>query len=383
MSWRAARTLAYDAAPVLPSCDEPLADALGATLASPLLARIALPPFDTSAMDGYAVAGAGPWRVVGRIAAGGAAWPALAARTSLEVATGAAVPRGTDSVVPIEHADVVGEFVTGQSIAGRHVRRAGEEAEVGAVLASAGSLLTPLLLGLAAAAGNDTVRVVPTPTVAVLVTGDEIRLSGVPEDGCIRDAIGPMLPGLVEWLGGRAVSSMHIADSLDVLSNAVSAATADVVVVSGASSAGRRDHLREVLGGLGVELLVAGVAVRPGHPQLLARLPGDRWVVGLPGNPLAALSAVMTLLQPLLAGLAGRARPCVAYQTAAVAFAAGSASCQLVPAALSAAGASPVPNVGPAMLTGVAAADGLVVIPAGEDISAGQRVEWLALPARR
>ena len=180
---------------------------------------------------------------------------------------------------------------------------------MGDALVPAGSVVTAAVLGLAAAAGHDRLTVHPRPTVVALVTGDELLDAGLPRDGLVRDALGPQLSRLVAHAGGELVGRAHVADDADLLEKALRAATADVVLTTGASSAGPADHLRGVLQGVGAQVLVDGVACRPGHPQLLARLPDGRLVVGLPGNPLAALVAALTVLAPALAGLGGRELP--------------------------------------------------------------------------
>src|SRR5690606_5274925 len=166
--------------------------------------------------------------------------------------------------------------------------------------------------------GHDTLSVY-RPRTAVLVTGDEVTPSGVPAPGTVRDAIGPMLPGIAAWAGARADPPVQVRDRVDRTAGALRAAAgsgADVIAVCGASSKGPADHLRAALEALGAEVVVDGVACRPGHPQLLAHLgppsaPGPA-VVGLPGNPNAALAAALTLLVPLLAAIGGRPDPAAA-----------------------------------------------------------------------
>jgi molybdopterin molybdotransferase len=145
------------------------------------------------------------------------------------------------------------------------------------------------------------------PRVRALVTGDELVDSGVSVGARVRGAIGPMLPGLADWAGGRFTGSARLADSAELLNEALLVARGELVLVTGSSSRGPADHLRPVLDRLDAELLVDGVHCRPGHPQALATLPGGTPVVGLPGNPFAAFSAFLTLGLPALAAL--RARP--------------------------------------------------------------------------
>ncbi|MFG1696319.1 molybdopterin molybdotransferase MoeA [Nonomuraea sp. NPDC049309] len=391
MTWPAARALAVSAASPLKPVAVPLGEALGGRLAAPLRALVAVPGTDVSAMDGYAVAGAGPWRVAGRVLAGGAPYAGeLRPGQAVEVATGAPVPAGAEAVMPYEHADLSRSGVVGGPVEpGEHIRRRGEDIPEGAVVLAAGAVVTPVTLGLAAALGHDVLEVRPRPGVAVLVTGDEVVDAGLPAPGRVRDAIGPFLPGLVEWAGGRVTGTVRLPDGAAPLRAALSGGLQtgalrdegsrggqDVVVVCGASSKGPADHLRAVLAELGADVLVDGVAVRPGHPQLLARLADGRLVVGLPGNPFAALAASMTLLVPILRELTGS--PAAAHMSAL----SGEVrphprDTRLVPVRRSGRGAVPVGHDRPGSLWGAALADALAVVPPGWS---GEQVELIELP---
>ncbi|MFI9838075.1 molybdopterin molybdotransferase MoeA [Nonomuraea sp. NPDC051941] len=376
-TWVTARALAKGAATPLEPASVLLADALGGRLAAPLTALVAVPGVDVSAMDGYAVAGAGPWRVVGRVLAGGACYgEELRPGEAVEIATGAPTPAGASAVLPYEQAAVDGARVNGAAELGRHIRRRGEDIAEGAVVLGAGAVVTPVALGLAAALGHDELPVRLRPRVAVLITGDEVVHEGLPAPGRVRDAIGPFLPGLVAWAGGRVASTDVLPDGREALHAALKTGAADVVAVCGASSKGPADHLRAVLGDLGADVIVDGVAVRPGHPQLLARLPGGALVVGLPGNPFAALGAALTLLAPILRELAGIP---VRTETSALAGAvrAHPRDTRLVPVRRSGRGAVPVGHDRPGSLWGAALADALAVVPPGW---AGEQVELIELP---
>lgn len=378
LTWAVARSRAYEAASPLAAQRRPLEQCGGTCLASPLLARTPLPPFDVSAMDGYAVAGAGPWRLVGELLAG-STWSAPLDRgTAVAVGTGARLPAGADAVLQVEHAALREGLVHGDVAPGRHVRRAGEECAAGEPLLPGGTPVTASVLGLAAASGCDELEVTPRPRVLALVTGDELLGSGLPRDGRVRDALGPQLPLLVAAAGGELVGRSYLPDDRALLRKAIGTAEADVVVTTGASSVGPADHLRPVLADLGSTPVVDGVACRPGHPQLLARLPGGRFVVGLPGNPLAALVAAATVLAPLLAGLGGRP-----LRTSAALLAepvrGSRTDTRLVPVRVDGLRARPVPHTGSGMLRGAAAADALAVVPPGPDLPAGAEVELLPL----
>ena len=144
------------------------------------------------------------------------------------------------------------------------------------------------------------------PRVRVALTGDELLRSGLPEPGRVRDAIGPILPGLIDRFGGELLDMSYLPDRIDALGALFADGDEDVLIVCGSTSVGVADHLHTRLNGARAQWHVDGVACRPGHPQLLAGLPDGRFVLGLPGNPAAALAAALTLLGPLLGALAGR-----------------------------------------------------------------------------
>ncbi|MEV6396191.1 molybdopterin molybdotransferase MoeA [Streptomyces sp. NPDC051907] len=369
LPWESARERAHAVPSPLPARHVPLARAAGLTLADVLRTPQPMPGFETAAMDGYAVGpGAGPWRVRGVVRAGGA-WTGgpLTVGEAAEISTGAHVPAGAHAVLPLEHTARAGALVHGPAPAdGKHIRRAGEDAPAGAPLAPAGARIGPALLGLAAACGRDTLPVRLRPRVRILVTGDELTHSGRPSPGQVRDALGPLLPPLVQALGGETTDVHHIADrptgSLAAAVHTLPYDGADVTVVTGSTSVGATDQLRMLLADADARWVVDAVACRPGHPQLLAQLPDGHWVVGLPGNPYAALVAVHTLLAPLLAGLTGRplsALPRIPL-TGDIHTAPGRT--RLIPVAWDGAAARPVGGHRPAFLHGAALADALAAV---------------------
>lgn len=378
--WVEARALAHSCAGPAPAVDVPLEQALGCVLAAPLWSLVALPAFPTAAMDGWAVRGPGPWRVVGRVLAGSAAAAELVEGDAVEVATGARVPAGDDGVVPYELGTLIGTELVGPAPQGRHVRRTGEECAARTALVPAGTVLTAAALGLAAAVGHDCLGVRPRPRVQALVTGDELLRSGLPGEGRVRDAVGPLLPGAVTGYGGHLVGVEHLGDDPDLLCAAIEHTAADVIVTTGASSVGRADFLPVALARLGAELLVDGVAVKPGHPQLLARLADGRLLVGLPGNPLAALAGIVTLLAPLLAGLAGRPLPPLGRARLVTPVPAVRGAHRLVPVRVVDGLAHPTGHAGAAMLRGAALSDAFAVLPPDADLAAGDVVQLAALP---
>ncbi|MFJ9826840.1 molybdopterin molybdotransferase MoeA [Streptomyces sp. NPDC101160] len=390
----------------------PLAGALGRVLAGPLEALTDLPSFNTSAMDGWAVAGPGPWRIdpEGAVLAGHAPARTLADGDAVRIATGGRVPAGTTAVVRSEHSRTESTSGVADStdstdsahgtghahtthttpgrlhalrevVPGQDIRPRGQECRAGDRLLPAGSTVTPAVLGLAAAAGYDELSVHPRPRVEVLVLGDELLASGLPHEGLIRDALGPLLAPWLRALGVQVVGTRRIGDDAEALYGAVTGSAADVVVTTGGTAAGPVDHVHPVLAKAGATLLVDGVKVRPGHPMLLARLADGRHLVGLPGNPLAAVSGLLTLAEPLLRALAGR--PAGAPYRAVVRDEVHGHpyDTRLVPVQVRGAEAVPLHYNGPAMLRSIAAAHGMAVIPPG-GARAGQSLDVLDLPWR-
>ncbi|WP_416977861.1 molybdopterin molybdotransferase MoeA [Streptomyces sp. T028] len=376
---RAARSQAARRAPVSVT----LGDALGLVLAAPLTALTDLPSFDTSAMDGWAVAGPGPWRVRDEgVLAGSAAPEPLADGEAVRIATGARIPPDTTAVLRSEHGrtDAQGRLHPTRDMShGQDIRPRGQECRSGDQLLPAGAVVTPAVLGLAAAAGYDTLAAVPRPRAEVFVLGDELLTEGRPHDGLIRDALGPMLPPWLRALGAEVVAVRRIGDDEKALHKAVSKSSADLIVTTGGTASGPVDHVHPVLRRVGAELLVDGVKVRPGHPMLLARTKDDQHLVGLPGNPLAAVSGLLTLAEPLLDTLSSRPAPERYGLPLRDEVHGHPYDTRLVPVALRGDHVVPLHYNGPAMLRGVAAADALAVVPPG-GARAGQRVELLDLP---
>ncbi|MET8434856.1 molybdopterin-binding protein [Streptomyces sp900116325] len=411
-AWREARALAARAGRGAAPRTERLSldSALGHVLAEPLAALTDLPSFDTSAMDGWVVAGPGPW-ALGRSDGGGGELGILAGHSApaplpdgegVRIATGARIPANATAVIRSEHAHVDEArgllYAQRQVVPGQDIRPRGQECRSGDQLLPAGTMVTPAVLGLSAAAGYDELVTVPRPRVDVLVLGDELLTAGLPHDGLIRDALGPMIGPWLRALGAEVSAPRRLGDDAEALQHALTTSDADLVITTGGTAAGPVDHVHPVLAKIGAGLLVDGVAVRPGHPMLLARLPsGGPYLVGLPGNPLAAVSGLLTLAEPLLRGLAGRA-PEEPYRVVVrdevhghphdtrlvpVVHRVGSAKAAGSPTG-NGAGAGvehvvPLHYNGPAMLRGIAAADGLAVVPPG-GVRSGTEVEILDLP---
>ncbi|MGW2701431.1 molybdopterin molybdotransferase MoeA [Streptomyces sp. NPDC001340] len=360
-----------------------LADALGLVLAAPLDALTDLPSFDTSAMDGWAVAGPGPWEIRDEGVLAGHAQPEpLTDGEAVRIATGARIPADTTAVLRTEHGrtDAQGRLHGTREVShGQDIRPRGQECRSGDQLLPIGTLVTPAVLGLAAAAGYDTVTAVPRPRVEVLVLGDELLTEGLPHDGLIRDALGPMLPPWLRAMGAEVTAVRRLGDDAKALHKALTASGADLIVTTGGTAAGPVDHVHPSLERLGAEFLVDGVKVRPGHPMLLARTKENQHLVGLPGNPLAAVSGLLTLAEPLLRTLGARPAPEPYTLSLSEAVQGHPHDTRLVPVVLRGDRAVPLHYNGPAMLRGIAAADALAVVPPG-GARQGEEAELLDLP---
>lgn len=353
-------------------------------LATEMHSAIDLPSFDTCAMDGWAVRGDGPWRIVGDVRAGQAP-PVLSPGNGVGISTGAAVP--TDAtVVRSEHGQVSGDMLSQTAgrdplAIGRDVRHVGEEVRAGEVILRAGQVMTPPALGLAAAAGLDELPVISSPTTSILILGDELRTSGVPLVGQVRDSLQPQLPGWVEAMHATVHEVIRVDDDLDRTITALRSTGGDVILTTGGTARGPADHMSAAIEALAGSWLVNGVAVRPGHPMKLASLPDGRHLVAMPGNPLAAISALVTLGSPLLQVLSGRVIGDSIRRPVAEPIERSPGAHRLIPASLENGVVRPTLRRGPAMLSGLAVADVLVVVPPGAtSLPAGTDAEVIPLP---
>ena len=367
----------------------PVAQAHGRTLAHDLFALVDLPAASSSAMDGWAVSGDGPW-ILGAAIRAGDAVPnePLARGAARAIATGAPIPPATSAVLRSESGDV--RRVDGAAMLhlrepadaprdGHHIRWSGEEARRGEPILAAGTVLTAPRLALAAVAGFDEVTVAGMPAVDLVILGDELRSRGIPGDGAIRDAFLPALPAAIGGAGGRHAATRFGRDSHDATVAALRETDAPLVVSTGGTARGPADFVRPALDALGARITCDGVAVRPGHPVIMARFDDGRLFLGLPGNPLAAMLVFASLGAPLLAGMTGRAPARTAPVIASTSIVNASPSTRLVPCTVDERGAVPTEWQGTAMLRGLASADVVVVVPAG-GAEPGARLETLPLP---
>ncbi|GAA0428066.1 molybdopterin molybdenumtransferase MoeA [Actinoplanes capillaceus] len=392
VDWELARALAFTAGQAAAGGAEEIAlgEADGRTLAEPLRALTDLPAFPTSSIDGWAVRGPAPWRPVGRVLAGGTPPPLTADGDCVEIATGAMVPEGATALVRIEDSATGPDGrVTGEPRAVPDWRLPGEEAHRGEELLPAGTAVDPAVIGVAATCGYETLQVRPVPRAALLVFGDELLTAGPPGNGRVRDSLGPQVPSWLRRYGATmGTVTGPVKDTLDAHLDAIRSAldTADLVCTTGGTMHGPVDHLHPALAELGAEYIVNTVAVRPGFPMLLARVPGPdgrpRFLAGLPGNPQSAIIALVTLVAPLLAGLRGRDLPPLPQVIAGTRIAGRGDFTHLALAALDATGrtATPVGHVGSAMLRGLANSHGFAVVRPGTQAAAGDTIGFLPLP---
>jgi molybdopterin molybdotransferase len=305
--WEQARSEAYRSWKKLPAEKISISACLDRTLANDVVALVELPTYPTSAMDGYAVAGKGPWSIVGEVKAGAPMKGALKDKSAVKIATGAVIPENTFGIIRWEVATVDGDELSGHVKEGQDLRPAGLESAQDDVLAVAGTILNPGLIGLLAAAGHDSIEVIRKPRATIILLGDEIVLEGLPHDGLVRDALGPQLPGWLHRLGVEVIATQYVSDELELVIKAFAIAVenSDIVFTTGGTADGPRDHVHAAIAALQGELIIDRVKVRPGHPMLLAHI-NKTPLIGLPGNPQSAIVALLTLGHPVIDALLGR-----------------------------------------------------------------------------
>ena len=292
----------------------PLASAAGRVLVEDARALVDLPPFASSAMDGFAVRSAdtpGRLPIVARIAAGVPAHRELAVGEAMAIATGGVVPAGADSVVPIENVAEDGNRVEIPAVVlGDNVRPRGGDIAAGEVVVPSGARLRPAQIGALAAGGVDHVVVGRRPRLALLSTGTELRSPGEPlEPGQIYEANGVLLQAVFAAAGAEVDALPTVADDESSHREALERGLAgDVLVTSGGVSVGPHDLVRRILAELGVEEVFWGVAVKPGKP-LAFGVRGSTLVFGLPGNPVSSLVGAEVFLRPALLALQGATVP--------------------------------------------------------------------------
>lgn len=239
VDWDVARLISFNSVTKLPSEEVSLSQAIGRTCAHDLIAEVDLPPAYTAMMDGYAVAGTGPWRIAGAVRAGQYE-PAMELGTALRVSTGAHIPPVASFVIPFEDAvSFESDIASRVPIpVGKHIRVPGEEAKAGEVILMAGSLITPAGAGLAASSSIDQLAVTQMPSVDILVTGDELVSSGKAAPGSIRDSLSIQIPAWVTGLGAKVGQLTHVKDDHSETLQAINACQSPIIVTTGGTAHG-------------------------------------------------------------------------------------------------------------------------------------------------
>lgn len=301
----------------LPVEDLPIAQAAWRVLGQDLQARRTQPPFNVSAMDGYAVRAKDietapvSLSIIGESAAGNGFSGALASNEAVRIFTGAPVPDGADTVVIQEDTHRSGMMVEiRETISlGRHIRPAGLDFSAGDIILQAGRTLDPAAISLAASANYASLPVIRQPRVAILATGDELALPGsqlLPDQIVSSNSYGVM--AVIEESGGKTIDLGIVQDRIDLIQEAVERAfqfEADILVTLGGASVGDHDLVQAALKKRGIELDFWKLALRPGKPMMYGQLQSMR-VLGLPGNPVSSLICSSIFLKPLISALGGR-----------------------------------------------------------------------------
>jgi molybdopterin molybdotransferase len=389
-----------EAAMPLPAEEVPLAEALGRVAAQAVLSGDDIPPFDNSAMDGYALraedtaaaSAEAPvrLRVAGESRAGTPAQMEARKGEAIAISTGAAMPQGADGVARIEEVTVTGgEIELATAVApGAEIRRAGEDVRAGQVVIEPGNRLGPAEVGVAASVGAAAVACAAKPRIAIVVTGDELVEPGEPlRPGSIRNSNAYALRALAAKAVCEVASVETVGDDRAATVAAIERGlSADVLVVSGGVSVGPHDHVKPAFAELGVSERFWGIALRPGRPTWFGTPPGGTPLVfGLPGNPVSAMVTFELLVAPALAAMAGASL--AEHRTEAVldeAYAKRPGRLHAVRCSLTLADdgwhARPTGPQGSHVLTSMLEADALAMIPAESgDVPAGARVEVLLL----
>jgi len=376
----------------LPSERVGIGEAVGRVLAEDALAAVDLPPFPSSAMDGFAVRSAdtpGQLSVVARIAAGVPAPRALVAGEAMAIATGGVVPDGADAVIPIEYVvDYDNSVEISKAVdAGDNVRPRGGDVRADAVVVPRGVRLGPVQVGALAAAGVAEVAVARRPRVAVLATGTELRPPGEPlGPGEVYEANGLLLATALAAAGAEPEALRAVPDDEAAQRAALERAlAADVLVTSGGVSVGPHDLVRRILAELGVEEVFWGVAVKPGKP-LAFGMRGTTLVFGLPGNPVSSLVGYELFVRPALLALQGASTPGPVFREGRLATGVrrNAQRDEFVRARTRASEdgltLEPVAGQESHMIVRAAGADALVHAPRGEgELAAGETVRYLSL----
>lgn len=317
LSWTQARLVSRAAGKPLQFATARLDESHGSLLGEPLVTLADEPSTDVAQFDGYALCAGGPWTLIDL-----SPEVALPPRYATKLRAFDPVPPHTDAVLPISQGQLV-EIQAGehQVIAfdplngtpdektrpefGSGIIRKAGIASAGRELVHADSLITPHVISLAAAAGYDHLRICRPPFVSTLIIGESLVDQGLPRGDRVRDALGISIPAFVGALGARGNPHVRAPETRDLLLEEIEDSHADLLITTGSTAPGGENLLRNVLRDLAAHWLIDGVTMTPGAQVLLARLPDGKLLLGLPGSPHSALTALMTVAPPLIAGLRG------------------------------------------------------------------------------
>jgi molybdopterin molybdotransferase len=388
-----ALALVLDGIEPLPAERVALVEGAGRVLAADARAVVDLPPFDRTAMDGYALRAAdsgAPLRVAGDLAAGDAGETPLEPGTAVRISTGAPLPPGADAILRVEDATVSNGSVTAAApiAPGLHVRVRGEDLHAGDVLARAGDRMTLPRLSALSAAGVGEVEVHRMPRLSLIVTGSELLPPGAPpEPGKIYESNGLAIGFMARRNGAFLIQRPPIGDDAQATLAAVEQGLeSDVLVVSGGVSVGPHDHVKPAFEAAGVEEVFWRVRIKPGKPLWFGRR-GRTLVFGLPGNPLSSIVGMALFVIPALKRLAGErdARPWL--ERGRLGGPAGPSdgrttflTSKFIPAADGVLEAFPTERQGSHMTGALGESDGFAVAPHGSGpLPAGAEVDLLRL----
>lgn len=351
-------------------------------LAENLFAQVQVPPFDNSAMDGYALNSQGKNRkleISQRIAAGDSAQP-LAAGTAARIFTGAMIPEGADAVVMQENCSAEGESVSilQWPPSGENIRRAGEDLKIGDPLLSTGERINAAKIASLASCGISEAKVFKRARVTIFSTGDELRQPGQSlEPGQIFDSNRPMLQAFLQTLNVELVCSEHLPDDQALTEQALKSAAeaSDIIITAGGVSVGEEDHVKAALEKVG-RMELWKVCMKPGKPLSLGKI-DDTCFIGLPGNPVSAFVSMFIFGQVIVRTLAGEKN----WQHRIMSLTAGF-SCdkkrkrpEFIRVQIGNGQVVPYSNQGSGVISSLVWADALALIPADTAIQQGQILE--------
>jgi molybdopterin molybdotransferase len=317
LSWTQARLVAHAAGKPLQFTTARLDESHGSLLGDALIAISDEPSADVAEFDGYALCAAGPWTVIEL-----APDVALPQHYATKLRAFEPIPPHTDAVLaksqghmreiqPGEHQLIAFDSLNStpdenaRPEFGSGIIRQAAIASAGRELVPADSLVTPHVISLAAAAGYDHLRICRPPVVSTLIIGTSLLEQGIPRGGRVRDALGISIPAFVGALGARGNPHVRAPETRDLLLEEIEDSHADLLITTGSTAPGGENLLRSVLHDLAAHWLIDGVTMTPGAQVLLARLPDGKLLLGLPGDPRSALTALLTVAPPLIAGLRG------------------------------------------------------------------------------